>query len=78
MRWKKWIRDLCDILSLCGLFFVLKGGFDKAFSGTATHQHWVGYLMLGSALALAYRLRTTRKAYDAESRKIASLAGKTT
>ncbi len=60
------LRELRDILSYCGLGFLVLYGFQTGFAYpgiTVIRQHrWLGYLILVSAFAVAHRIRTARKA----------------
>jgi hypothetical protein len=59
------LQELQNILSYCGLGFLVVYGFQTAFAypcATVAVRHpWLGYLMLVSAFAVANRLRVVRK-----------------
>ena len=60
------LRELRDILSYCGLGFLMAYGMQTAFAypGIALmRQHrWPGYLILLSVFAISKRLNVARKA----------------
>ncbi len=65
MALKRLLREVRDVLSYCGIGFLVVYGFQTAFAHpgiTLVSQHrWLGYWILLSALAVADRVRTARR-----------------
>lgn len=55
------VRDFLSVLAVC---FAFVDGIDRAFPSQWVHlapHRWIGYLMVISSLALAFRLRSARR-----------------
>jgi hypothetical protein len=66
MPLKKLLGNAWNLLSYCGVAFLLGDGLERAFpySGiTVIHEHrWLGFWILASSIAVAARLRSASKA----------------
>ena len=66
MAWQGLVRGVRDVLSFCGLGFLVQYGLQMVSTDSGNYlvrKHVFGYFILASALAVAYRFR-------AESRRV--------
>jgi len=62
---KRFLREVRDLLSYCGIGFLSLYGFQTAFAYPGwmlVRQHrWLGYWIIASAVAICARLRTASR-----------------